>query len=103
MLSIRLTRIGKRKQPTYRLIVTEKGRDPWGRSLEILGQVNPRSTPPTVNLKEDRVRHWISKGAQPTDTVWNLLNDLKIVEGPKRRSVTITKRRAEKLAKKASA
>ncbi len=103
MLSIRLSRIGKRKQPVYRLIVTEKGRDPWGRNLEILGQYNPRTSPSTVNFKEDRIKYYLSKGAQASSTVWNLLADLKLVEGAKRNKVTITKRRKDALAKKATA
>jgi small subunit ribosomal protein S16 len=103
MLSIRLSRIGKRKQPVYRLIVTEKGRDPWGRNLEILGQYNPRTSPSTINFKEDRIKYYLDKGAQATNTVWNLLADLKIVEGAKRNKVTITKRRKDALAKKATA
>ncbi|MFH1078187.1 MAG: 30S ribosomal protein S16 [Patescibacteria group bacterium] len=100
MLTIRLTRIGKRKQPIYRFIVSEKGRDPWGKSLEILGQYNPRTTPVTFVLKEDRVKYWIAQGAQCSETVWNLLVERKIVEGEKRRKVVISTRRKEKIAKK---
>jgi small subunit ribosomal protein S16 len=100
MLTLRLSRVGKRKQPIYRLIVSEKGRDPWGKPLEILGNYNPRTNPATVTFKTDRVKHWISQGAQTSDTVWNLLHDLKMVEGAKRLKVKISKRRKEKLAKK---
>ena len=103
MLTIRLTRIGKRKQPVYRFIVSEKGRDPWGRALEILGNYNPRSTPVTIDLKTDRVKHWLAMGAQTSDTVWNLFVDQKLVEGDKRKKVKLTVRRQEKLAKKAAA
>ncbi|MBU2613560.1 30S ribosomal protein S16 [Patescibacteria group bacterium] len=101
MLTIRLTRIGKRKQPTYRFIVSEKTRDPWGKALEILGHYNPRTSPSTFEVKEDRVKHWIGKGAQCSETVWNLFVDRKIVEGEKRRKVVISTRRKEKIAKKA--
>jgi small subunit ribosomal protein S16 len=103
MLSIRLTRIGKRKQPLYRFIVTEKSRDPWGKSLEILGNYNPHTSPATTVLKTDRVKYWLSKGAQTTDTVWNLFCDLKLVQGDKRKKVMISKRRKEKIAKKQAA
>ncbi|MFA5935611.1 MAG: 30S ribosomal protein S16 [Patescibacteria group bacterium] len=103
MLTLRLSRVGKRKQPIYRLIVSEKGRDPWGRALEILGNYNPRTNPATVTFNAERVKHWLSKGAQASDTVWNLLSDLKIVDGPKRLKVKISKRRKEKLAKKQAA
>lgn len=103
MLTIRLSRVGKRKQPIYRLIVSEKGRDPWGRSLEIIGNYNPRSTPPQINFKNDRITYWLSKGAQVSDTVWNMLVDMKLVQGEKRQKVNISKRRKEKIAKKAAA
>jgi small subunit ribosomal protein S16 len=103
MLTIRLTRVGKKKQPQYRLIVSEKGRDPWGKALEILGQYNPRSTPPAINLKTERIKYWLDHGAQTSDTVWNMFVDQKIVDGPKHLKVKISKRRKEKLAKKAQA
>jgi small subunit ribosomal protein S16 len=100
MLHIRLTRIGKKKQPEYRLIVCEKARDPWGKALEILGHYNPRTTPVSVTLKTDRITHWISNGAQCSDTVWNLLIDQGVVKGEKRKSIKISKKRKEILAKK---
>ncbi|MBU1034236.1 30S ribosomal protein S16 [Patescibacteria group bacterium] len=100
MLSIRLTRVGKRKQPFYRLIVLEKTRDPWGRSLEILGNYNPHTSPSTLEVKADRVKHWLEKGAQPSDTVWNLFVENKLVEGEKRNKIKLSKARKEKLAKK---
>lgn len=100
MLTIRLRRVGKKKQPSYRLIVSEKTKDPWGDFLEILGTYHPLVHPPLVACKSDRIRYWISKGAQASDTVWNLLVDQKIVEGEKRKHVHLSKRRKEKLAKK---
>ena len=100
MLTIRLTRVGKRKQPHYRLIISEKTRDPWDRSLENLSNYNPHTSPSTVNFKADRIKYWLSQGATTSDTVWNLLIDKKIVEGDKRRKVKISKRRMEKLAQK---
>ncbi|MFA6099784.1 MAG: 30S ribosomal protein S16 [Patescibacteria group bacterium] len=101
MLVIRLTRVGKKKQPEYRFIISEKARDPWGRALEILGQYNPRSKPVSIVLKKDRIEYWISKGAQCSDTVWNILVDQGVVKGDKRKVVSISKRRKEKAAKKA--
>lgn len=92
MLTIRLSRIGKKKQPNYRLIVSEKARDPWGRSLEILGDYNPRSKKADFDL--ERVKYWISKGATASDTVWNLLLKLGVVEGKKRKLVAIPKPKA---------
>ena len=92
MLVIRLSRVGKKKQPSYRVVVQEKQRDPWGTSIEIIGSYNPRTKPKTVTLKEDRVKHWIAQGAQPSDTVHNLLVDAKLVSGPKRRATTHDKK-----------
>jgi small subunit ribosomal protein S16 len=94
MLSIRLSRIGKKKQPHYRVIVVDKRRDPWGKSIEILGHKNPR-TKETV-LKEERIKYWISEGAQPSNTVWNMLVDAGIVKGDKRGVTHISKKRAGK-------
>ncbi len=86
MLSIRLTRVGKTKRPSYRLVIMDKRRDPWGKSLENLGTYNPQARPKTIKLNAERIKFWISKGAQATPTVWNLLVDQKIVEGAKRKA-----------------
>lgn len=92
---IKLRRVGKKKQPVFRLIVTEKGRDPWGDNLEIVGWINPRTK--EKKLEVDRIKHWLSKGAQTTDTIHNLLVTEKVIEGDKRRSITISKVRQGKL------
>lgn len=65
----------------YRLIISEKSKDPYGDSLEILGSYNPYTK--EVEAKADRINYWISKGAQMTATVNNLLVGKKIVEGKK--------------------
>jgi len=83
MLMIRLSRVGKKKQPEYRLIVSEKQKDPWGDFLEQVGFFNPRSNPPTVNFKTERIQYWLSKGAQVSDTVKNLLIEQNIIPGKK--------------------
>ena len=103
MLVIRLTRVGKKKQPSYRVVVQEKSKDPWGSSVEQLGHYNPLTNPATLTVKEERVRYWIEKGAQPSDTMWNLLVDRKIIAGEKRRVVQLSKRRKEKAAAKTAA
>ncbi len=100
MLIIRLSRVGKPKHPVYRFIISEKARDPWGKVLEMLGTYNPITQPATIELKEDRVRYWIDKGAQCSDTVWNLFVDRKIVSGEKRKLTRMSKRHADRLAKK---
>jgi small subunit ribosomal protein S16 len=102
MLTIRLTRVGKKKQPSYRFIVSEKARDPWGKALELLGTYNPLTNPSTIKLEKERILYWISKGAQCSETVWNLFVDQGIVQGAKKRVNTIKKRHAERLAKKAA-
>ncbi len=96
MITLKLSRVGKKKQPTFRLIVTEKGRDPWGKALEILGTKNPRTKETKLNV--ERISYWISKGAQMTKTVHNLLIDEKIISGEKEKTFSITKRRAVKIA-----
>lgn len=73
MLMIRLARFGARKQPYYRVIVIEKDRARNGRSLEVVGTYNPRTTPATVDLKRERISYWTSKGAQLSDRVGKLL------------------------------
>ncbi len=70
---IRLARIGARKQPYYRVVVIDKERARNGRSVEVVGLYNPRTTPPTIDLKRDRIDYWVSKGAQLSDTVGRLL------------------------------
>lgn len=73
MLRIRLTRMGAKKNPYYRVVVTERRQARDGRFVEILGHYNPGTNPPSVELKMDRVRHWLEHGAQPSETVNSLL------------------------------
>ncbi len=103
MLTIRLSRIGKKGQPSYRFIVSEKGRDPWGKALEILGSYNPLVNPAKITLEKERILHWISKGAQMSDTVNNLLINEGVIQGEKRKLMQISKKRAAKIAKKKQA
>ena len=73
MLAIRLTRLGTKKKPFYRIVVLEKSTARDGRSLEILGTYNPLHNPAQIELNAERVQYWQSKGAKPSDTVANLL------------------------------
>ncbi len=91
MLVIRLTRVGKKNQPEYRFIVSEKHKDPWGDALEYLGYYNPRTEPPTITLKEERIKYWLSQGAQVSDTVRNILIDKGILSGQKAKPKGIRK------------
>jgi small subunit ribosomal protein S16 len=95
MLCLKLSRIGKRTQPTFRLLVLEKGKDPWGDYLELLGNYNPKTK--KAELKADRIKYWLAKGAQLTNSVNNLLINNKIIEGQKGKSIRISKKRKEKI------
>ena len=85
MLSIRLSRVGKKKAPIYRVVVMPKTRDPWAKTTEILGNYNPRTK--VLTAPAERIQHWVKNGAECSDTVWNILIDNKVVEG-KKRSIT---------------
>jgi len=100
MLRIRLQRIGKKKQPVYRFIVSEKTKDTQAGSLEILGQYNPVLKEKLINVNAERIKHWIAMGAQPSATVNNILINAGVIEGKKQKSVTITNKRKAKLDKK---
>jgi small subunit ribosomal protein S16 len=69
VLMIRLSRMGARKQPHYRIVVIEKARARNGRPVEVVGTYNPRTNPASVEMKRDRVDYWVSKGAQMSDRV----------------------------------
>lgn len=101
MLSIRLSRVGKSRAPVYRIVVMPKHRDPWAKSVEILGHYNPRTQPREFVVKADRVKHWIDQGAEVSNTLWNLFIDEKIVEGKKRSVSHISDTRRTKLDAKA--
>ena len=82
MLKIRLARIGRKNDPSFRVVVTEHTRGPKsGKHLEILGNYNPKSD--TVVLEGERINYWISNGAQVSDTVHNLLVGQGIIQGKK--------------------
>lgn len=99
MLTLKLSRVGKKKQPQYRLIVSEKGRDPWGRALEIIGHYNPGVSPKVFTVDKERLAHYMKNGVQYTDTVNNLLINFDYIKGEKRQKVHITAKRAAKIAK----
>lgn len=74
MVKIRLRRVGAKKQPSYRVVVTDSRAPRDGRFIEAIGFYNPRTEPETVQIKEDRALHWLSVGAQPTESVARLLD-----------------------------
>ncbi len=69
MVRLRLRRVGRKKQPSYRVVAAEKETSRDGRFLEIVGFYNPRTEPSTINLKEDSIYTWLKNGAQPSDAV----------------------------------
>jgi small subunit ribosomal protein S16 len=69
MLKIRLRRVGARKQPSYRIVVAESTAPRDGKFVESIGSYNPRTDPETVRIQEERALHWLSVGAQPTESV----------------------------------
>ncbi|MCI5108526.1 MAG: 30S ribosomal protein S16 [Candidatus Pacebacteria bacterium] len=106
MLMVRLQRVGKKNQAMFRLLVTDKQNGPKsGRFLEILGSYNPHTN--EKNFKKDRIKHWLDNGAQPSDTVHNLLVSEKIIEGKKKnvlsKKTPIKKEEEEKPAEEAPA
>ena len=84
MLAIKLNRIGKKHQPTFRIVVAEKRSKMGGKYVEDLGFWNPRDKAHSVNT--ERAAYWISVGAQPTDTVHNILVKDQVIKGKKRSS-----------------
>lgn len=73
MVRIRLRRIGGKNQASFRIVAADKESPRNGRFIEILGFYNPRTEPATITLKEDRIYHWIGNGAQPSDSVNQIL------------------------------
>jgi small subunit ribosomal protein S16 len=70
---MRLTRVGSKKNPIYRIVVADARSPRDGKFLEIVGRYNPQTDPSTIEFDEERVREWLGKGAQPSDAVARLL------------------------------
>ena len=97
MLRIRLSRIGKKKKPVYRIVVSEHTKDMYGNHLEILGNYNPHTK--EIIFKEERIKYWLSVGAQTSDVVNNLLIKEGLITGQKGKAVKISKKRKIKFFK----
>lgn len=82
MLAIKLKRIGKKHQPSFRVVVMEKRSKLGGRYIEDLGWLNPKTD--ETSVKKERVSYWMKNGAKPTDTVHNLLVKTGTITGPKK-------------------
>ena len=72
-VKIRLRRTGRKKQPSYRIVIADSRSPRDGKFIEVIGQYNPRQGEQAVNLETERVNYWLDSGAQPTDTVRSLL------------------------------
>lgn len=79
-LKIRLMRTGKKKQPSYRVVVKEARSPRSGRYVELVGTYNPLVEPSEIKLNQERIKYWISVGAQPTETVQRLIK--KVSQAP---------------------
>src|SRR5688572_18966687 len=79
MLKIRLARVGKKKQPTYRVVVADARAPRDGKYVEIIGQYNPRTEPNTFVIDEEKARDWLKKGAQPTERIHKLFATVGIL------------------------
>ena len=76
---IRLARVGAKKQPTYRFVVSDSRNARNGRSLDTLGHYNPRTDPIDIKVDEEKANQWLKQGAQPTDTVARLFRKIGIL------------------------
>ena len=81
-VKLRLTRMGAIKRPFYRVVAAEKTRSRDGRFIEILGHYDPADYPASVTLKDERIREWLSNGAQPSAAVKKLLNLKGLLKKP---------------------
>jgi len=95
MLKIRLTRVGKKNSPAYRVVVADQKRAVKGKFQEIIGNYNPTLKPKTLVIDKERALFWISKGAQASDTVKNLMCDLGILDKKERVKKVMAKKAEE--------
>jgi small subunit ribosomal protein S16 len=100
MLVIRLQRVGKKKQASFRVVLQDHTWSPKGKAMELLGFYDPLHKHRT--FQEERIKFWISKGARPSATVHNLFVDAKLVEGEKVSAWTPKKRKGKEAEKAAA-
>lgn len=80
MVTMRLSRIGSKKRPHYRIVVIDKRRARNGRFLEVVGQYNPIANPVLMEINAERAQYWLSKGASPSETVRSILKKKELVK-----------------------
>ncbi len=105
-VKMRLTRLGDKKSPFYRIVVIDSRKARDGAYFDLIGTYNPLTQPATINIDAEKAKNWISKGVQPTDTVRALLVQQGILEGkklkPKAGKDVETKEKQEKSEEKAA-
>ena len=79
-VKIRLTRMGAKKKPVYRIVASDSRRPRDGQYIELVGTYNPLTTPATVNINEEVALKWLKNGAEPTDTVRNLFSKTGVMQ-----------------------
>jgi small subunit ribosomal protein S16 len=82
-VKLRLTRVGSKKNPVFRVVAADSRSPRDGKFIEIVGRYNPQTDPSTIEFDEERVKDWLSKGAQPSETVKRLLKVKNIETGTK--------------------
>ena len=82
-VKLRLTRVGSKKNPVFRVVAADSRSPRDGKFIEIVGRYNPQTDPSTIEFNEERVKDWLSKGAQPSETVKRLLKVKNIETGTK--------------------
>jgi small subunit ribosomal protein S16 len=77
-VKLRLTRVGSKKNPIYRVVAADSRSPRDGKFIEIVGRYNPQTDPSTIELDEEKIKAWLDKGARPTESVRRLLKAKKI-------------------------
>lgn len=90
-VKMRLTRLGAKKAPTYRIVVCDSRKARDAEYIENLGHYNPSMETPELEIKADRAKYWLSKGVQPTETVRSLLVKAGVIEKPTKLSPSRTR------------
>lgn len=93
---MRLTRMGDKKSPFYRIVITDSRNARDGAYIDKVGYYNPTTVPAEIVVDEEKAKDWIKKGVQPTDTVKNILVNKGIIEKPAKLSPSKTKVRKKK-------
>lgn len=102
MVVIRLTRVGKKNSPAYRVVVADRRRAVKRKFIEVIGHYNPTLKPKEVVIDKERALFWISKGAMPSDTVRNLMADLDILKKSEKTKKVYGKEKKKKELKEAT-